>query len=129
MKSTVKIVALGIIAGIAVTSQGIAHGDKHKLESEASTAQPQTAAQHFIQVESGFRIKGPSVIKLKRGDQVEVDFISDSADELHLHGYDITVLLIPNKVARLSFKAKHAGRFGFELHKNDREIGAFEIHP
>lgn len=124
-----KFVLLGLALAPFGFSQSYAHGDKAHAPVEKAAADQEVEAQYFIRVESGFRIEGPSVIKLKRGDQVEVDFVADSADELHLHGYDITVELVPNKVSRLSFHAKYAGRFGFELHENDREIGVFEIHP
>jgi hypothetical protein len=129
MNFTLKIIALSASICFSLLSNAFAHGDKSEDSHSSPAGQSEVSAQYLIRVESGFRIEGPSVIKLKRGEQVELDFISDSADELHLHGYDITVVLEPNKVARLSFKAKYAGRFSFELHETDREIGAFEVSP
>jgi hypothetical protein len=129
MNLTLKIIAASVAIYFSCLSNSYAHGDKESDSHTASAQRSEIGAQHIIRIESGFRIEGPSVIKLKRGDQVEIDFLADSADELHLHGYDITLVLIPNEISRLSFKAKYAGRFGFELHDIDREIGAFEIQP
>lgn len=129
MNFTLKVIALSSSLYLSSFSNVFAHGDNADSAHASPAPTADVSAQHLVRVESGFRIEGPAVIKLKRGDQVEIDFISDSADELHLHGYDITVVLIPNQVARLSFEAKYAGRFSYELHENDREIGAFEISP
>lgn len=104
--------------------------------SDAKQAQPANAAkvsdadlQADIVVTDGWVSSGPDVIKVKRGDSVNIRFLSNQADELHLHGYDITVQLAPNTPALLSFTAKYPGRFGYELHKAHREIGAIEVHP
>lgn len=111
----------------------------HEGEDHASSAnQPPTAnaanvsdadLQADIVVTDGWVSSGPDVIKVKRGDNVNVRFVSNQTDELHLHGYDITVQLAPNTPALLSFTAKYPGRFGYELHKAHREIGAIEVHP
>lgn len=129
MNNLLKIVAFTFVIHFFHVAPAVAHGDSKHQEVGGSKATLDAGAQYFVRIESGFRIEGPSIIKLKRGDYVDVDFVSDGADELHLHGYDITLPLKPNDIARLSFMAKYAGRFSYELHSNDREIGVFEIHP
>lgn len=111
----------------------------HEGEDHASSANQTPTAnaanvsdadlQADIVVTDGWVSSGPDVLKVKRGDNVNVRFVSNQTDELHLHGYDITVQLAPNTPALLSFTAKYPGRFGYELHKAHREIGAIEVHP
>lgn len=74
-------------------------------------------------------VSGPKVIRLKRDDQVTLNILTDRADELHLHGYDLHLKLVPDQQATLKFVAKRTGRFGFELHKSGVELGVFEIYP
>lgn len=80
-------------------------------------------------VQAGKLVSGPSVIKLKRDDPVLLTIVSDAADELHVHGYNLHVKLLPQQTATLQFIAKRTGRFTFELHKAGTELGAFEVYP
>lgn len=110
-------------------SPALAHdGEKHNNSATQASPAPVTTGIH-ITVSDGWLSAGPDVVRVKQGEQVVLTFTSDKADELHLHGYDITVPLKPNTPATLSFTAKHAGRFGYELHHAHREIGAIEVHP
>ena len=74
-------------------------------------------------------VSGPKLIQLKRDDAVSMTIVSDSADELHVHGYDLHVPLVPNEPATLRFVARRTGRYGFELHRAGKELGVFEIYP
>lgn len=80
-------------------------------------------------VEGGQLASGPNLVKLERNDAVELTIVSDRADELHVHGYNLHVHLQPGKPATLKFTAKRTGRFSFELHKSGLELGVFEIYP
>jgi len=48
---------------------------------------------------------------------VTIQVTSDTADEVHLHGYDIEKELEPGKPTTLSFVADQTGIFEVELHK------------
>ena len=48
---------------------------------------------------------------------VTIQVTSDTADEVHLHGYDIEKELVPGKATTLSFVADQTGIFELELHK------------
>jgi plastocyanin len=74
-------------------------------------------------------VSGPAVIKVQKGDEVTITITSDKADKLHLHGYDLHADLAPGKTATLKFKANLTGRFTYELHRADVELGAVEVFP
>lgn len=69
------------------------------------------------------------VVKLKRDDEVTVRIVSDRPDEVHVHGYDLKLVLEPNKPGSLQFAARRTGRFAIELHKGGAEIAVLEIYP
>lgn len=82
-----------------------------------------------IVVKGGKPEQGAQVYKLKRDDAVVVQIVSDTADELHVHGYDLHLKLQPNQPATLKFVARRTGRFTLELHKSGAALGALEIYP
>jgi heme/copper-type cytochrome/quinol oxidase subunit 2 len=51
------------------------------------------------------------------GDQVTLTVTSDVADEVHVHGYDLTAALTPGAPAELTFDATIPGVFEVELHE------------
>jgi len=77
----------------------------------------------------GKLISGPAVLRVRQGEKLTVRVSSDTADELHLHGYDLRARVSPEAAAVLQFTADRTGRFGLELHKAHRELGALEVYP
>lgn len=55
--------------------------------------------------------------------------LSDRADELHVHGYNLQLDVHAKRPATLKFTARRTGRFTFELHRSSVELGVFEIYP
>lgn len=53
--------------------------------------------------------------EVKLGDNVKIVIQSDTADELHLHGYDLTVDVAAGQDAELAFVAEIPGIFEVEL--------------
>ena len=66
------------------------------------------------------------VIRLAQGEIVDIVFTSDEAVELHLHGYDLTVILEPGIPRGLRLDAKIAGRFAIEAHRASHDNDAGE---
>ncbi|MDD3763450.1 MAG: hypothetical protein PHP86_09195 [Nevskiales bacterium] len=71
----------------------------------------------------------PQTLLATQGDTIELTVVSPGDDELHLHGYDLSLRLHGGTPARLRFVARHAGRFELELHDRHTELGALEIRP
>jgi len=80
-------------------------------------------------VARGRLVQGPRVITARAGDHVSIRITSDAEDELHLHGYNLKLHLQPNEPQTLSFDARRTGRFTYELHRHDVELGALEVYP
>ena len=74
-------------------------------------------------------VGGPKSIEVKKGDRVRVVVTSDAADEVHLHGYDITRDTAPGRPARFSFKANLEGAFDMESHESEAKVAGLQVEP
>lgn len=75
------------------------------------------------------KVRGPLAMAVRQGEQVSIRVRSDVADELHVHGYELTAPLPAGEDVALTFIAAKAGRFEVELHHSHRELGALEVQP
>jgi hypothetical protein len=82
-----------------------------------------------LTVQGGKLKSGPTIIKLVQGQSLTIRIIADRSDELHLHGYDLHLVLSPNETATLAISAEQSGRFTYELHQANMELGAIEVYP
>ena len=80
-------------------------------------------------IEHGAKRSGPDVIQVSVGDTVTLRLLSDHADELHIHGYDLHAHLKAGVPSVLTFKAERSGRFTMELHHSNVDLGALEVEP
>jgi hypothetical protein len=85
-------------------------------ETEAEPAPPPAPAVTRISINGGQVVGGAKRIEASTGDTVRIVVTSDAQDELHLHGYDITVNSAPGQPGRFQFKADLEGVFELESH-------------
>jgi hypothetical protein len=76
-------------------------------------------------------------IRTTQGTMLELAFTADETVEVHLHGYDRYLTILPGEVAVMRLDARIAGRFAIEGHRFGRS-GArsrhvvllyLEVHP
>lgn len=82
-----------------------------------------------LRIQAGRLVAGPEVIHAQQGDELILHVLSDSADEVHVHGYNLMLELAPNKLGTLQFTADRSGRFEYELEKTGVALGALEVLP
>jgi FtsP/CotA-like multicopper oxidase with cupredoxin domain len=83
--------------------------------ARTAEAKPPPAVER-IRVEGGRPVGGVKEITVKQGDTVRIAVSADAADEIHLHGYDITKRPAPGRPARFVFEANAEGVFDMESH-------------
>ena len=73
----------------------------------------------------------PTVKKftVKQGRQVVLVVESALADEVHLHGYDLSADVAPGEPATIRFKATAPGLFEAELESRGLKIAELEVRP
>ncbi len=72
------------------------------------------------------------VIRVLEGDQVEIAWTSDKALDIHLHGYDVQMILVAGQRKIMSLTAHFTGRFPIEVHGTGLGHGSvvyFEVLP
>lgn len=91
---------------------------------------PESKVKTFDIVVKGKKIVfGSETIKVTEGDEITIKITSDEAEEFHVHAYDKSVELEPNKQVTLTFTANLTGRFPFELEESKTDLGALEVQP
>lgn len=98
----------------------------------AADAEPAPAAPTFerISVRAGKPVAGIKKIKVRKGDRARFEVTStDTSDEVHLHGYDISRDVKPGNRARFSFAANAEGIFEIELHGSGTQIAELTVEP
>lgn len=102
------------------------------LNTQKPTSLVAQPAQQVVTVivENKKVISGPKTIQTTQGDKLIMQIIVlDEDEELHMHGYDKSIMLKKNTPAKLSFVTDIAGRFPYELEHSQTEIGVLEVQP
>jgi hypothetical protein len=75
--------------------------------------------------------KAPAVkhFTIQQGRQVVFVVESELADEVHLHGYDLSADVAPGAPATIRFKATAPGLFEAELESRSLPIAELEVRP
>lgn len=102
MSNTRRAVLLGLPAVIAVLATVLRPGDDEENEATATQAAQTTAR---------FRVR------------------SSKADEVHVHGYDLSEPVAPGKTNSFDFKANTEGIFEIELESSGAEIASLKVEP
>lgn len=82
-----------------------------------------------IVVRDGAPVGGVAELEYDAGEQVRFRVISDEADEVHVHGYDVGQEIPAGGTATLSFPADIEGIFEVELHGSEKQIAELRVNP
>lgn len=80
-----------------------------------STSPPPTEVTVPALTATAGQVEGPESISVKLGDEALLTVVADVADEVHVHGYDLTFELEAGVVTEVSFVADVSGVFEVEL--------------
>jgi heme/copper-type cytochrome/quinol oxidase subunit 2 len=79
------------------------------------TASPSPGAVEIkVEVEDG-EVSGPGEVEVTQGERVRLVVEADVADEVHVHGYDLTADVTPQEAAVIVFRADAPGVYEVEL--------------
>ena len=112
------VVAAVIIVVVAIVVGG-GSGDKTKTASG-----PQT-----VTVVGGKPQGGVKTLTYKKGQTVDLTVKSDTADEIHIHGYDFHKEVTKGGSVHFSFPAKLDGKFVIELENAGQQIASLQVEP
>jgi FtsP/CotA-like multicopper oxidase with cupredoxin domain len=84
--------------------------------TETEAPAPAQPAVTRIAIAGGSVQGGARTIEIERGETVRIVVTADAPDEIHLHGYDVTLSAAPGQPARFRFRADAEGEFEMESH-------------
>jgi heme/copper-type cytochrome/quinol oxidase subunit 2 len=133
------------VAAFVLLSGGDDDDDSSTTTATTATQQTETQAReptatvpapkpepsvNTIRVVGGAPRGGVQEITVNKGETVRIDVTSpDTADEVHLHGYDVTADLEAGGTAKLRLKANIEGVFEIELEGAHTPIGELTVEP
>jgi hypothetical protein len=97
--------------------------------TSTSTATTAPAAFKTVRVVDGQPEGGIKTLSFQKGDRVRVRVVSDVADEIHIHGYDLAKDVEKGGSVQFSFPATIEGRFEIELENAGTQIANLEVQP
>ena len=68
-------------------------------------------------------------LEFDKGDQIRFKVVSDTADEIHVHGYDLMKDVEKGGSVSFSFKGSIDGRFEVELEGRGEQIAELDVAP
>jgi New glue family protein len=72
---------------------------------------------------------GVKKLEFKKGDQIRFRVVSDTADEIHVHGYDLMKDVAKGGSVTFAFKGSIDGRFVVELEGHGEQIAELDVAP
>lgn len=103
----------------ATTTEKAARGGYGKAEANVPT----------IAIRDGEPAGGVEELEYDAGDRIRFRVRSNVADEIHVHGYDVTEEVPAGGSATLSFPAEIEGIFEVELHGSGAQIAELRVNP
>jgi FtsP/CotA-like multicopper oxidase with cupredoxin domain len=99
--------------------------------TSTSTAATTTAQAPVktVRVVNGQPQGGIKTLSFQKGDRVRLRVVSDVADEIHIHGYDVKKDVAKGGSVQFSFPATIEGRFEIELENAGTQIANLEVRP
>lgn len=72
---------------------------------------------------------GVTELEVDKGDTVRFRVRSSTPEEIHVHGYEITRAIPPNKTVNVSFEAELDGIWEIEFHNSGKQIASLKVQP
>lgn len=98
-------------------------------EDESRSTDSDDGRVPVIQIENGKPAGGPLTLRIEKGERARFVVGGDRRDQVHVHGYDISVRVGPGRPAELSFPANLTGVFEVELERAGTPIAELEVQP
>ena len=95
----------------------------------ATTASPPDTVRINYVIVDGKPQGGIARDSVARGRTVVITVTSDVAEEVHVHGYDLSADVAPGAPATIRFVADAPGRFEIELENSAVQIAELEVRP
>jgi hypothetical protein len=122
MSRTQRFAMLGVALVIVVAAAiiiGTGGSDSTSASSGATT----------IEVRDAKPVGGVKTVTYKKGDTIDLTVKSDTADEVHFHGYDVAKDVEAGGSVQFKFPATIEGEFEVELEQRKEQLASVKVEP
>jgi hypothetical protein len=122
------LVAIAVVLFIVLSENGSSDGDG---SVPTTTRGAGDGSLPTIRLRDGEPVGGVQELTVPAGDRVRFRVTSDTAGELHVHGYDLEKPIAADGAVDLDFPARLEGGFEVELHHGggESQIAELRIEP
>jgi hypothetical protein len=121
---TVLLLALALAAVAGLTACGSSSGGSTTSGSAAASGPPPT-----LVVRNEEPVNGVETLEYSAGEQVGFKVKSNTATEVHVHGYEIEKEVPAGKTVTISFPAELEGIYDVEVHPAEEQIAELRVNP
>lgn len=100
-----------------------------KQQEQQTSPKPKAPAVPTIVVREGEPVGGVAELTYEKGERAKFRVTSDSAEEIHLHGYDIGKDVEAGGTVTFDFDADLEGIFEVELEERATQIAELTVNP
>lgn len=93
------------------------------------SAAPKEPEVQLVKVRGGRPVGGVQTIEGKKGETIRFRVQTETPQEVHLHGYDLTESTTAERPAEFRFKADQTGIFEIELEGTHTQVAELKIEP
>jgi hypothetical protein len=122
MSRNQRFVLLGVAAVIAVVAVVLISGGGS--DQSAKSSGPTT-----IVVKDAKPVGGVKQVTYRKGGTIDLTIDSDTADEVHFHGYDVHKDVEEGGSAHFKLKASITGEFIVELEEHEQTLANVTVEP
>ena len=95
--------------------------------NRAPEARPREPEVRTIRVSGGRPVGGVQTIEVEKGETARFLVRTETPQEVHLHGYDLTESSTASKPAEFRFKADRTGIYELEIHGTHTQIAELRV--
>jgi hypothetical protein len=88
-----------------------------------------SSGNRTVHVVGGKPQGGVQKLTFKKGDEIRFSVVSDTADEIHVHGYDRHQDVAKGGTVSFAFPGTIEGRFVVELESRSEQIAELDVTP
>ena len=103
--------------------------DTSGTDTSATTTAAPPPAPPTVRVAGAKPQGGVKKLTFSKGDTIRFRVVSDTADEIHVHGYDLMKDVPKGGSVTFSFKGSIDGRFVVELEDHGEQIAELDVQP
>jgi heme/copper-type cytochrome/quinol oxidase subunit 2 len=138
MKPVHRFGLVGLMVVVAAAAFFIARPSSNQTPPPAPAPAPNTAASappasspviKQIRVQGGQPVGGINDITVKKNQPVRFAVSSDSAQDIHVHGYDLRKTVPAGGRVEFDFPATIDGSFVIELERSSTQIASLKVMP